>query len=197
MVANKDIDEIVKWMENLKGAQQYIKDFASPLNWGIYRNFYRGEFEHGIKGKRKYSVALIFAILRSMLPRIYFTNPQVVVTNEVPGYYLQSKIVQKIDNKMIRKTKLKQTLKELILDAGLCGTVPLLTGFDTEYGYDPRFKETVTDDEGREVEIGGTLLQFDEKTGDRLEYNQNIIPGKPWADKIRPEFFMVPYGYDR
>lgn len=197
MTKNKDIDEIVKWMENLKGAQQYIKDFASPLNWGIYRNFYRGEFQHGTVNQRKYSVALIFAILRSMLPRIYFTNPQVVVTNEVPGYYLQSKIVQKIDNKMIRKTKLKQTLKELILDAGLCGTVPLLTGFDTAYGYDPRFKETVTDDEGRDIEIGGTLLQFDEKTGDRLEYDQHIIPGKPWADKIRPEFFMVPYGYDR
>jgi len=164
----------------------------------IYRNFYRGNFDTGLKGKRKYSVALIFAILRSMIPRIYFTNPQVVVTNEVPGYYLQSKIVQKIDNKMIRKTKLKQTLKELILDAGLCGTVPLLTGFDTEYGYDPRFKEIVTNEEtGEDIEIGGTLLQFDEKTGDRLEYNQMIKPGMPWADKIRPEFFMIPYGYDR
>ena len=194
----KDIDELVKWNENLKGGQQYMKDFASPLNWGIYRNFYRGNFDTGIKGKRKYSVALIFAILRSMIPRIYFTNPQVVVTNEVPGYYLQSKIVQKIDNKMIRKTKLKQTLKELILDAGLCGTVPLLTGFDTEYGYDPRFKQTITNEEtGEDIEIGGTLLQFDEKTGDRLEYNEMFKPGMPWADKIRPEFFMIPYGYDR
>jgi len=190
-----DAEELAKWNENLKGSQTYMKDFANPLNWGIYRNFYRGEFQHGSVGKRKYSVALIFAILRSMIPRIYF---QVVVTNEVPGYYLQSKIVQKIDNKTIRKTKLKQTLKELILDAGLCGTVPLLTGFDTEYGYDPRFKETVIDEKtGEDIEIGGTLLQFDEKTGDRLEYNEMIKPGMPWADKIRPEFFMVPYGYDR
>ncbi|HUV84645.1 MAG TPA: hypothetical protein VMV86_03000, partial [Methanosarcinales archaeon] len=193
-----DIEELVKWQENLTGAKQYLKDFASPLDWGIYRNYYRGEFRSGAKNQRKYSVALIFAILRSMLPRIYFTNPQVVVTNEVPGYYLQSKIVQKIDNKIIRRTKLKRTLKELILDAGLCGTVPLLTGFDTEYGYDPRFKETITDEEtGEDIEIGGTLLQFDEKTGDKLEYNEQIRPGKPWADKIRPEFFMVPYGYDR
>ena len=198
MAENKDVKEIVRWEENLRGGQQYMKDFASPHNWGTYRNMYRGQFQQGQVGKRKYSVALIFAILRSMIPRIYFTNPQVVVTNEVPGFYLQSKIVQKIDNKMIRKTKLKKTLKELILDAGLCGTVPLLTGFDTEYGYDPRFKETITDEEsGEEVEIGGTLLQFDEKTGDRLEYNEMIKPGRPWADKIRPEFFIVPYGYDR
>ena len=190
--------EIVKWNENRLGGIQYLKDFGNPLNWGIYRNYYRNEFQKGIPNKRKYSVALIFSILRSMLPQIYFTNPQVVVTNEVPGFYLQSKIVQKIDNKMIRTTKLKKTLKELILEAGLCGTVPLLTGFDTEYGYDTRFKESVTDpDTGEDVEIGGTLLQFDEKTGDRLEYNKMIMPGKPWADKIKPEFFIVPYGYDR
>ena len=44
MAENKDVKEIVKWTENLKGAQQYIKDFANPLNWGVYRNFYRGEF---------------------------------------------------------------------------------------------------------------------------------------------------------
>ena len=194
----KDIDEIVKWEENLRGGLQYMRDFASPMNWGIYRNYYRGEFRHGFKGQRKYSLALIFAILRSMLPRIYFTNPQVTLTNEVPNYYLQSKIVQKIDNKLIRSTKLKRTIKELILDAGMCGTVPLLTGFDTAYGYDPRFKESVTDENtGEEVQIGGTLLQFNEKTGDKLEYNETIKPGKPWADKIRPEFFVVPYGYDR
>jgi len=194
----KEIDEIVKWQENLRGGIQYLKDYGHPLNWAIYRNYYRNEFQKGTPNKRKYSVALIFSILRSMLPQIYFTNPQVVVTNEVPGYYLQSKIVQKIDNKMIRKTKLKKTLKELILEAGLCGTVPLLTGFDTEYGYDTRFKETITDpDTGEDVQIGGTLLQFNEKTGDRLEYNEMISPGKPWADKIKPEFFIVPYGYDR
>jgi len=194
----KEIEEIAKWSENLKGSLQYMRDFGSPQNWGIYRNYYRGEFLHGTLKKRKYSVAIIFAILRSMLPKIYFTNPKVVVTNEVPGYYLQSKLVQKIDNKMIRTSKLKKTLKELILDAGLCGTVPLLTGFDTEYGYDPRFKEIITDENtGEDIEIGGTLLQFNEKTGDKLEYNEMIKPGKPWADKIRPEYFTVPYGYDR
>jgi len=194
----KDIDEIVKWTENINGGKQYMRDFAQPQNWGLYRNYYRGEFQSGTAGKRKYSVAIIFAILRSMLPRIYFTNPKVVVTNEVPGYYLQSKIVQKIDNKMIRRTKLKRILKDIILDAGLCGTVPILTGFDTEYGYDPRFKQTITDpDTGEEIEIGGTLVQFDEKTGDKLEYNELIRPGKPWTDKIRPEFFIVPYGYER
>jgi len=74
-----------------------------------------------------------------MLPQIYFTNPQVVVTNEVPGYYLQSKIVQKIDNKLIRSTKLKRTMKELILEAGLLWYVSTLL-VDTAYGYDPRFK---------------------------------------------------------
>jgi len=106
----KDIDEIVKWTENINGGKTYLKDFAQPQNWGLYRNYYRGEFQHGTAGKREYSVAIIFAILRTMIPRIYFTNPKVVVTNEVPGYYLQSKIVQKIDNKMIRRTKLKRIL---------------------------------------------------------------------------------------
>ena len=194
----KEIEEIKKWEENRRGGIQYMKDFAAPLNWGIYRNYYRGEFMHGQPGKRKYSTAIIFAILRSMLPQIYFTNPQICVTNEIPGYYLHSKIVQKIDNKITRDTKLKNTMKELITEASLCGTAPLLTGFDTEYGYDKRFKESVLNDEtGEEVQIGGTLLQFDKNTGDKLEFNEMIKPGMPWTDKVRPEFFLVPYGYDR
>ena len=194
----KESEEIVKWVENMRGGKTYMKDFAQPQNWGIYRNYYRGEFMHGQPGKRKYSVAIIFAILRSMLPQVYFTNPYICATNEVAGFYLQSKIVEKIDKKMLRDTKLKKTLKELITEASLCGTAPLLTGFDTEYGYDTRFKESVLDENtGEEVSIGGTLLQFDEKTGNRLEFNEMIKPGMPWSDKVKPEFFLVPYGYDR
>ena len=192
-----DEEKIVRWEERLKAGQDYMKDFANPNNWHIYRNYYRGEFQKGTVSQRKYSVALIFAILRSMIPQIYFTNPSIVATNEVPGFYLASKILQKIDNKMIRDSKLKYILKEAIRDAGLCGTIPLLNGYDTEYGYDPSFKETVIDETGEEKEIGGTLLQFDKKTGDKLEYNELIKPGRPWTDDIRPEFFIVPYGYKR
>ena len=50
---------------------------------------------------------------------------------------------------------------------------------------------------GEELPIGGTLVQFDEKTGDRLEYNDLIKPGTPWVSRVRPEFFMVPYGSGR
>ena len=193
----KDEELIAKWEDRLKSGQEYMKDYARPDNWHLYRNYYRGEFPTGSAGQRKYSTAIIFAILRSMIPRIYFTNPAITVTNEVPGYYLASKIVQKIDNKMIRDSKLKYTLKEIIREAGLCGTIPILNGYDSAYGYDPAFKETMTDEQGNEFDVGSTLLQFDTKTGDRLEYNSLIRPGQPWSDNIKPEKFIVPYGYAR
>jgi len=193
----KDIEEIAKWEENISGGTQYMKDFAEPENWETYRNYYRGIFASGAPAARKYSVAIIFAIIRSMLPRVFFTNPKVVVTNEIPGFYVQSKIVQKIDNKLMRSTKIKRVLKEAILSAALCGTCPLLTGFDTEYGYDPKLREDMTDSMGEQLPVGGTLVQFDKKTGDRLEYNDSIKPGTPWLATIRPEFFIVPYGYGR
>ena len=193
-----DTELIAKWWEKIRGGQEYMRDYASPNNWQLYRNYYAGEFDSGSVHARKYSVALIFSIIRAMVPRVYFTNPSIVATNEVPGYYFASKLLRKIDNKMIREAKLKHTLKEAIRDAGLCGTVPLLSGFDTEFGYDPAFKETVTNPEtGQEEEIGGTLLQFDQKSGNKLEYNERIKPGKPWTDNIRTEFFIVPYGYSR
>jgi len=194
----KDIELIARWEDRLKSGQDYMKDYARPNNWHLYRNYYRGEFDQGTAGKRKYSIAIIFAILRSMIPRIYFTSPAITVTNRVPGYYLASKIVQKIDNKLIQDKKLKYVMKEIIREAGLCGTIPILNGYDSAYGYDPSFKEPIVNEQtGEEIDVGSTLLQFDKKTGDRLEYNSLIKPGEPWTDNIKPEKFIVPYGYSR
>ena len=117
----KDEELIAKWWERIRGGQEYMKDYAKPNNWQLYRNYYAGEFDSGSVNQRKYSVALIFSIIRAMVPRVYFTNPSIVATNEVPGYYFASKLLRKIDNKMIREAKLKHTLKEAIRDAGLCG----------------------------------------------------------------------------
>ena len=194
----KDIEEIKKWETRIASGKEYMKSFGMPNSWQPYRNYYRGIFDRGTPSERKYSVALIFSIIRSMVPQIYYKNPSIVVTNEIPGYYLASKIVQKIDNKIIRDIKLKNTMKEAIRDACLCGTVPILSGYDSAYGYDRSHREKVQNPEtGEEQEIGGTLLQFDTKSGNKIEFNERIKPGKPWSDTIKPEFVIVPYACDR
>jgi hypothetical protein len=185
--------KIKDWQRNISGGLQYMKDYAKPINWDLYRNYYRGIFDVGTAGQRKYSVAIIFAILRSMVPKTYFTDPTVYVSHTVPGFGNSARIVQKLDNKMIESTKLKYVLKPSILQAALCGTCPVLTGFDSEYGYKPELKATVLDNTGVEVSIGGTLTRFNEK-GNLIEYDNYIRPGKPWAIEITPEFFIVPYG---
>jgi len=187
---------IENWQDNIQGGIDYLKEYGTPTAWEIYRSYYRNDFSKGNINKPKYSVALIYSILRSMIPKIYFTDPKVHVLNQKPGFYIQSKIVQKIDNKLIRRTKVKKIIKKAIQEASICGTAPILSGFDSEFGYSPDWRKKIEDEEtGLQRFIGGTVTMFDEKTGYRLEYNQNIKPGTPWVLNVKPDFFIVPYGY--
>ena len=174
-------DEFVsQWQDRIKAGQDYRKRFSTFDKWSGYRKMYRGQWDEGIV-----PVNRIFSYGRTLIPRVYFRSPRVSITATHPSLVWHAKVVEALDNMLIRETLLKQTLKKSSLDSYLCGTGPIKIGYDSEYGYLP--EQAVLDD-------GSTATQVGTKDAEKIEYKLGIKPGMPWALRVMPEDIIVPWG---
>lgn len=171
------------WMYRIKEGITYRKKYSTRDQWDEYRNMYRGKWAQGIVPVNK-----MFSFGRMMVPRTYFRAPRVSVTPTRPDMIWHAKVVEAIDNQLIRQTFLKKTIKRSITDGFLCGIGPIKLGFDSEFGFIP--EQTINED-------GETVTQ-ESRTHESevIEYNQGVRPGTPWALRTRPEDVIVPWGSD-
>ena len=174
-------DFITEWQARIKAGKKYRQKFSSSKNWSDYREKYRGNWPDEM-----YPVNRIFSFGRSLIPQVYFQSPYVTVTATRPEFEGHAKVVEAIDNWLIRETLLKNTLKKSSLDCYLCGTGPIKIGYDSEYGYSPA--QAVDQDSATATQIGT-------KESRLIEYRSNVKPGMPWALPVLPEDVIVPYGY--
>ena len=156
--------------------------YAKSSMWPQYKAYYRHEFPDGTL-----PVNMIFSVLRSMVPQVYFRNPHVTVTPTKPGpeHEFHARLVEDIDNWLLRELSVKYEMKKMINDAFLCGTGTGFIGYDSQFGYSPS------------KSIGqqnvASITQFD-KQGNRIEYQSQITPGMPWFLRARPEDVIYPWG---
>lgn len=176
----KKFNSLDYWKAEIKSGLRYRTLFGKSDDWSKYKNMYRGLWGKGIV-----PVNIIYAVGRSMVPQVYFRNPRVSVIPMKPGYTMHARVVERIDNYIIRETGLKKELKSLILDCYLAGRGPGIIGYDTEYGFNPSFMS----DEYADM----SLTTFDKK-GQRIEYTDNVKPGMPWFLRCNPLDFVVPWG---
>lgn len=183
MPKGKEHEEFVtEWMGKIKAGLEYRKKCSTEDKWDDYRKEYRGDWKEGIVPINK-----IFAYGRSLIPRVYFRNPRIVVKAERPEYTMHARVVEAVDNMLIRETQLKRTIKRAILDTYSAGTGIVKLGFDSEFGYLP--EQQVDED-------GSTATQESRKEENRkIEYHSTIKPGMPWALRCMPEDIIVPWGY--
>lgn len=170
-----------EWRELIAEGEKYRERFGRSRDWPRWWSYYRGDWDND----RILPVNMIFAFARSLIPRLYFRNPRVVVTPLQPGYYLQAKVLERVDNLIIREIGVKRALKAAALDAFLYGTGIIKRGYDSEYGFDP---------EKSSYERGVLASTSGEAGGQRIEYNSAIRPGWPWVERIHPATFVVPWG---
>lgn len=182
-------DFVNYWMTQIDFALRYRKKYSDIDNWAQYRRWYRGDFraDGDMEDKFRVQVNKVFSYLRSMIPRVYFRNPSINITATQPEFVAGSKVLQIVDQWLVRKTNLKYHIKKAILDCGLCGVGPIKLGYDSEFGYLP--------EQGID-QNSGTVTQTGVKSGSKIEYNADIHPGMPWAARVRPEEVLVPFGYD-
>jgi hypothetical protein len=172
--------DIEVWKKRLRAAQAYTIEYGNMDEWKLNKQYYRNKFS------AEYPYNLIFSMARVIIPNTYFRNPHVNVTPTYkPQLYWHAKLVENIDNYLMGRIGLKNTMKRCILDAYLCSTGWCKLGYDSQYGF---VKEEVDEHLG-----DATLTQMDSKA-ERIEYNVNVSPGMPWAMRVSPECILVPFG---
>lgn len=161
---------------------RFQRKYAHNQMWQQYKAYYRHEYPDGTL-----PVNLVFSILRSIVPQVYFRNPSVVVSPIKPGmeYALHARLVQEIDKGLLLETSVKYQMKKMINDAFLCGISSGFVGYDSEYGYSS--SKTI----GQDGQV--SLTQFN-RSGDKIEYNNLVNPGMPWFLRARPEDVIYPWG---
>jgi len=172
------------WKEEIRSGVRYRTQYGRAKDWNLYKNMYRGFWSKGVV-----PVNIIYAIGRSLIPQIYFRNPRVSISPKLPGYSPHAMILERIDNYLIKETGLKYEMKSNILDSYLCGVAPSILGYDSEYGFNPKF---TVDSEHQD----SGLTSFN-KLGEQIEYSDIIKPGMPWYNRCNPQDFIVPWGTHR
>ena len=177
--------DLKEWQDAIRLALRYRRVFGRSQDWKRYKQYYRGFF-----GQNQIPVNIIFSTLRSMIPQVYFRNPKVYITPDRPGYFPHSRVLERLDNWLIRELNIKNTMKSEILDVGLCGRGMGIFGYDSEFGFNPDLASP-------EILGDVTTTSFDDKSGERIEYNSNCKPGMPWYLRCNPTDFLVPWGTNR
>lgn len=174
-------DLAVDWMGKIKAGIEFRKKYSTFDKWEKFRKMYRSQWDPSIVPVNK-----VFSYGRMMIPKVYFRNPRVCVTALKPELVWHAKVVEALDNMLIKQVMLKDTLKQAVTDTFLCGISPIKLGFDSEFGYMP--EQAITGD-------GETATQESQKKDEgKIEYNTAVRPGSPWASRVLPEHIIVPWG---
>lgn len=139
------------------------------------------QYREGIEGCPNY----LFAYIRSLIPRIYFKNPGIVVQPRKKEYKNQARVVEALCMWLIDELGIKKVIKRAILHACLSGFGVVKIGYDSEFGFVP---ELSIDEEGSPTQWN----KEDERR--RIEYNINVKSGMPWVCDVHPLDIIVPWG---
>ncbi len=116
------------------------------------------------------------------VPRVYFRNPSISIVATKPGLEQMalSQLVERVDNKLIRTMRMKQSLKSMVQQAFLMGTAVGTLGFGSQYAMRPE-------------DFGQTVVGTSKKNPrERIEYHSYIRDNMPWFAAVHPSNFIVP-----
>ncbi len=185
-MAGKEANLFVKnWMTAIEVGIKARKKYSSIDHWDEYRAQYRGEFNMN----PDVQLNLVYSTGKSLVPRIYFKVPRVAVTPARPEFAGHARVVEALDNYLIKEVALKLALKRAAYQGYCCGTGVLKIGYDSEFGFVPKYAD--------EEDDYASVTDLSKEDGEsKIEFNQNIKPGMPWALSMRPEMVVVPFGYE-
>ncbi len=164
------------WMQQVNAGITFRKKWALDSSWDTWRSYYRGRWKPGVM-----PVNLFFSMLRSIVPRIYFRNPSVSIVPSMPGFEVMAfaKVLERVDNKMMREMGMKNELKRIVQDTFLFGTGWGKLGFGAFNQPTPEFGDT-----GQPIS----------NKGERVEYRDKVYQNMPWFARTHTGSVIVPDG---
>lgn len=185
---------IEDWRDLIEQGQRYKEIYGNSKRWPVYRDYGRGKFT-GYNGSAAGILPynLVYAMEKATVPNVYFRNPYVTVTPRYqPGYQMHAKIIESVDNWLIQELGIKQSMKTAVRDAYYTNRGIIKTGYDALAGGKQVAERGINE---KIAEIMKTpISQLGKKKGERVEYNVNVKPGMPWASRVMPDYFIVPFG---
>lgn len=168
------------WMTQVRKGIAYRKKYARESDWSRWRGFYRGNWPKGTL-----PVNLFFRMLRTVVPRIYFRNPSISVQPSKPGLEQQvfARLIERIDNKLMRTMRIKNQLKQMVHDTWMFGTGVGKRGFGQEFHPAPDMLSGGSDP----LATGGGPRA-------KTEYHSTVRDNMPWFLENPVGGFIVPSG---
>lgn len=165
------------WIDAVAKGKQFRKDYAQEPRWDDWRRWGRGQWNRGILPSNVY-----FKMIRTLVPRTYFRNPSVSVTQTKPGMdeMLLAKLMERADNKLLDLMDFKGQMKRSVLQTTMFGTSFMRRGYGAEFTPTPEELGT----EGPDV--GGRKLPI------HVEYNDLVAGNRPWSLNAHPGSIIVP-----
>lgn len=169
--------DVEKWQTRIKLSEAFRNGENRKNAWKNAKQMYRGYFKEDI-----ISVPIVYSYGRQMVPFLYFKNPVVECTPLQDGFAHKAKILEAVDNMLLREMRVKEQLKLIIQDTFLYDYGIRKIGYDSEFGYDE--EGTVWKDLFKEL---GVEMPEEEL----LEYNTIITKEFPFFLRVPPRRFYV------
>lgn len=176
-VGKEEKKEVEKWRSRIQVAKKHRDGEGRKTAWSNMKKYYRNFYD-----EKTLSVNLIFSYGRQLIPFLYFKNPIVECTALWSGWEKKAKILEAVDNMLIRKMRVKEQLKLIIQDAYLYDYGIRKVGYDSEFGYDP--DGSLWMDLFKELGIPTTKEEA-------KEYNTYITSEFPFFLRVPPSRFYV------
>jgi len=168
------------WMTQIRKGIAYRRKHARESDWQRWRSYYRGNWPRGTL-----PVNLFFRMLRTVVPRIYFRNPSISVQPSKSGLEQQvfARLIERVDNKLMRTMRIKNQLKQMVHDTWMFGTGVGKRGFGQEFHPTP---DTISGGSDPIAKGAGPIA--------KTEYHSTIRDNMPWFLENPVGGFIVPAG---
>lgn len=174
---------VEEWNEEINKGLEYRKQYGLEDSWSRLEALFYNVHDSQANSGPNIIMSTGDAYMSSMsVPSAYVT-----VKARRSDVVSKARLQETVDNDLLDELEMPMEFERAVLSDFLFGKGILKIGYDSEFGYSPKF-----DLGGSRHPVGMTLTQYD-KFGQSIEFGR-AESGMPWMQAVMPHDFVVPWG---